>query len=80
MNSFILSAALAVGRPDGVALPDQDAPRYLAKAIYKEAQIDIYVSKLEKKYIKIDDYPVVGYIGFVARLASERRLTLNWRF
>jgi len=80
MNSFILSAALTFGQPVGEILPDRDAPRYIAKAVYKEQGLDKIVSKLEKKYLKLEDYPALGYIGVVVRISTEKRITYRWEF
>lgn len=80
MNSFILAGALTFGQPVGEILPDQDAPRYIAKAIYRQQNLDKVVSRFEKRYLKLDEYPVLGYIGIVARVASERRVTYRWEF
>jgi hypothetical protein len=80
MNSFVLAGALTFGQPVAEVYPDNDAPRYIAKALYREFELDKTVSRLEKKYLKLDDYPVLGYIGIVARIATERRVTYTWRF
>lgn len=80
MNSFILTTALTFGQPIGEILPDQDAPRYIAKAMYRELKLDKTVSKLEKKYLKLDDYPELAYIGVVVRVATEKRVTYTWEF
>lgn len=80
MNSFLLSAALTFGQPVGEILPDQDAPRYIAKALYRELEWDKIVSKLEKKHLKLDKYPELAYIGVVVRVTTEKRITYTWRF
>lgn len=80
MNSFILAGALTFGQPVGEVLPPQDAPRYVAKALYKELELDKTVSDWEKKYLKLDEYPELAYIGIVGRIVTERRITYTWRF
>lgn len=80
MNSFILSLGLTFSQPVGEVLPSNDAPRYIVKALYKELKLDKTVSKLEKKYLKIDQYPKLVYIGIVGRIVTEKRLTYTWRF
>ena len=80
MTAYMMSAFLAVGTPVGIALPDQDAPRYLAKALYRELDLDQPVSHFEKKYIKLDKRPVLAYIGIVARAVTEKRVTYRWEF
>lgn len=80
MNSFLLSAALTFGQPVGEILPDRDAPRYIAKALYRELEWNKKVSKLEKKYLKLDKYPELAYIGVVVRIATEQRISHTWRF
>ena len=80
MTSYILSASLAIGTPSGVALPDRDAIRYAAKAIVRELNWDKKLSKFEKKHIGIDNYPELKYIGIIARIGTERRITWRWEF
>lgn len=80
MNSFILAGALTFGQPVGEILPDQDAPRYIAKALYRELEWDKIVTRLEKKHLKLDKYPELAYIGIVARVVTEKRVTYTWRF
>jgi hypothetical protein len=80
MNSFILAGALTFGQPVAEIYPDEDAPRYIAKAIYEEFDLGKTVSRIEKKYLKLDDYPELIYIGVIGRIVSERRVTYTWRF
>ena len=80
MNSFILSAALTFGQPVGEVLPDQDAPRYFAKALYKQQGLDKRVSKWEKKHLNLAQYPELAYIGIVVRIVTEKRIGHTWRF
>ena len=80
MNSFVLAGALTFGQPVAEILPDQDAPRYIAKALYQELELNKVVSKWEDKYLKVDEYPELIYIGIVGRIATERRVTYTWRF
>jgi len=80
MNSFILAGALTFGQPIGEVLPSKDAPKYIAKALYKQQKLDKIVSRFEKRYLKLDEYPALGYIGIVARVATEKRFTYTWRF
>jgi hypothetical protein len=80
MNSFILAGALTFGQPVAEVIPSNDAPRYIAKALYRELEWDKVVSRIEKKYIKLDDYPALAYIGIVGRIATERRVTYTWAF
>ncbi len=80
VNSFILAGALTFGQPVGQILPDQDAPRYIIKAIYKEYNVDDVVQRLEKKHLPpwLKEYG--GYVGVGIRLATEKRITYTWRF
>jgi len=80
MTTYIMSGFLAIGSPVGTAMHSNEAPRYAAKAIYKELKLDDVVTRIEKRYIKLDDYPVVGYIGVVGRIISEKRVSYTWRF
>lgn len=80
MTAYMMSAFLAVGTPQGMILPDTEAPRYAAKALYKELGLDRSVSHFEKKYIKLDKRPALAYIGVVARVMSEKKITYTWRF
>lgn len=80
MTAYMLSAFLSVGTPEGYFLPDKDAPRYAAKALYMYWGLDKDVSRLEKKYIKIDKRPTLAYIGVVARVVSEKKISYTWRF
>ena len=80
MTAYILSASVAIGSPQGEILPDRDAPRYAAKAIYKHLGLDDDVSEWEKKYIKLDKYPQLKYIGIIGRVVSEKQISWQWRF
>ncbi len=80
MNSFVLAGALTFGQPVGEILPDRDAPRYAAKAIYRQQGLDRIVSKFEKKYLKLDRYPELAYAGVVVRVVTEKRITYRWEF
>lgn len=80
MNNYVLSTFLSIGNPVGVALPQQDAPRYVAKALYRQYEIDTVVSRFEKRYLQLDKYPELAYIGIVVRVASEGRISYEWRF
>lgn len=80
INSFMLAGALTFAQPVHEILPDRDAPRYVLKALYKEAELDKVVYQLEKKYLKLDDYPELAYIGVVVRIGTERRITYRWEF
>ena len=80
MTGYILSASVAIGTPQGEILPDQDAARWAAKAIVKELEWDKMASRFEKKHLKLDKYPELMYIGIIARVASEQRITWRWEF
>lgn len=80
INSFVLTGALTFAQPVAEVYPDEDAPRYIAKALYREFGLDSTVKRFEKKYIKLDRYPELEYIGLVGRIAVERRVTYTWRF
>lgn len=80
VNSFILAGALTFNPPVMEVLPPQDAPRYVAKALYKELELDEKVSQLEKKYIMLDKYPELAYIGVVVRIIQDKRITYTWTF
>ncbi len=80
MNSLILSGFLAIGQPSGQALPDQDASRYAAKALYKQLGLDKSVKRLEKTYVKGDLKKYGGYLGLGIRIATEKRISYTWRF
>lgn len=80
MNSFILSAVLTFGQPVGEILPDRDASRYIAKALYQETKLDKAVSRFEKKYIRLDKYPELVYAGIIVRGITEKRVTYRWEF
>lgn len=78
MTSYILSASVAIGTPQGEILPDRDAARWAAKAIYRQLELDKSVSSWEKKHIKIDKYPELKYIGIIGRVVTEQRITWRW--
>lgn len=80
INSLLLSASLAIGTPDGTTMPTNDAARYAAKAAYKQLELDRVVSNLEKKYINVDQYPELVYIGVIGRICIERRITWTWTY
>lgn len=80
MNSFILSAALTFGQPVGHIYPDQDAPRYIGKALYKEMELDKVVKRLEKRHLPKWAKEYGGYIGLGVRIATEKRITYTWKF
>ena len=80
MTSFIMAGALTMGQPIENIMPPQDAPRYIAKALYKEMALDRVVSKWEDKYLKLDEHPELAYIGVIARIGIEQRVTYEWRF
>lgn len=80
MNSFMLAGALTFGQPIGEVLPPQDAPRYIAKALYKDSELQTVVSKLERHYLPLDKYPEIAYIGIIGRVVVEKRVTWEWRF
>jgi hypothetical protein len=80
MNNYVLSTFLSIGNPVGIALPSEDAPRYVAKAIYREMGLDKSVARFEKKHLKLEKYPELAYIGIVVRIATENRISYEWRF
>ena len=80
VNSFMLAGALTFGQPVAEVMPDQDAPRYVAKAMYRELDLDDVVSEWERKYFDLDDYPELLYIGVIVRIGTERRITWQWEF
>lgn len=80
VTGVFLSAFLNIGAPDGVSMPTSDAPRYAAKALYRELKLDVTMAHIEKKYLKIDDYEYLLYLGVVARVATEQRISYTWRF
>lgn len=80
VNSFILVGALTFGQPVGEMLPDQDAPRYIAKAVYKQYSLDKVVNRIEKRYLPKPVKKYGGYIGIGIRLATEKRFTYTWKF
>jgi hypothetical protein len=80
ISNYVLAAGLTFGQPVGHVLPDQDAPRYAAKALYRQLGVDVMVSNWEQRHLQFDKYPELAYIGIVARIATERRVTYTWRF
>lgn len=80
MNSFILASALTFGQPNGQVLPSQDAPRYIGKALYKELKLDKTLDRIEKKYLQLEKYPELGYVGIGLKIVIEKRFTKEWRF
>lgn len=80
MNSFILAGALTFGQPIGEVLPDQDAPRYIVKAVYLEYNIDDVVQCLEKKHLPKWTKKYGGYVGIGIRIATEKRISYRWEF
>ena len=80
MNSYLLSAALAVNTPTGQGLPDQDAPRYIAKALYREYSLDKIVKRLEKKHVPKGVKKYAPYVGIGIRIATEKQITYRWEF
>lgn len=80
MNSLVLAAYVAIGTPDGHTLPDEDAPRWAAKALYKQMEWDQYVNRLEERYLSKDLKKYGGYGILVVQLATQRRFSHTWRF
>jgi hypothetical protein len=80
MNSYLLAGYLALTPYQAYAGDERDAGKYLAKALYIEYGISGYLSRFEKRYLKFDKYPELSYIGVVARVGIERRITYTWRF
>ena len=80
VNNLILSGFLAIGDPVGVALPDRDAPKYIAKALYREYDLNVVVKRLEKRHLKKEWRKYGGYIGLSIRIATEKRISYEWRF
>lgn len=80
MNNIVLATYLAIGSPNGVTMPDDQAPRYAAKALYKHLEWDQHVNRLEKRYLSKDLKKYGGYVILVTRVATERRVSYTWRF
>jgi hypothetical protein len=80
MNNLILATYLAIGTPQGEILPDQDAPRYAIKAIYKQAELDKAVSRIEKQYLPKPWKKYGGYVILGTTLATQKRISYTWRF
>ena len=80
MNSLVFSALVTFGQPQGEIMPDRDAARFAARAVYKDLEWDKKVSNLEKKYLKLDKYPELSYIGIVVKIATEKRIEHRWEF
>lgn len=80
MNGLVLSAFVSIGTPQGYILPDQDAPRYAAKAIYKELGWDEHVKRIEKRHLPKWAKDYGGYVGLGIRIATEKRVSYTWKF
>lgn len=80
ISNYVLAWGLAFGQPVGEVLPPEDAPRYALKALAKQYEFDDVVSDWEKKYLHIDKYPELAYIGVIGRIVTERRVSYTWRF
>lgn len=80
MTAFIMAGALTMGQPTQDVLPDKDATKYIAKALYSELNLKQTVDHIENKYLKLDRYPELIYIGLIGRVALEKRITWEWRF
>lgn len=80
ISNYVLAWGLSFGQPVGHVLPDSDAPRYVAKAIAKNQGLDKVVSEWEKKYIQLDKYPELAYIGVVGQILTEKRISWEWNF
>ena len=78
VNSLILSMFLSVNTQQG--LPDRDAPKYVAKAVYKELNLDEITKRLEKRYVGNDLRKYGGYAILVTRIVSENKISYNWEF
>lgn len=78
MNSLVLSMFLSVNSPQG--LPDRDAPKYAAKAMYKELNLDEVTRRLEKRLVGKNLREYGGYVILVARVVSENKISYRWEF
>lgn len=78
MNSLILGMFLSVNSPQG--LPDRDASKYAAKAIYKELNLDVITKRLEKRLVGKDLRKYGGYAILVVRVVSDNKISYRWEF
>lgn len=80
MNNLLLATYLAIGTPHGVALPSEDAPRYAAKALYKELELDRYTKRIEKRILKNELTECFGYGILIGKIVTEKRVSYRWEF
>ena len=80
LNVLILSTAIGIGASSGLASERDDAIKALAKATYKEADLDKYVKHLEKKYIPKELKEYGGWITGTTKLVIEKKISGEWTF
>ena len=80
MNSFILSAYVAIAPAQVYANPEQEALKQLTKACYKQFKIDDYVKTLEKKLLSKKLRKYGGYAAVGVRMVAEQKVAYTWTF
>jgi len=80
ISAYAAAAFVSINVQQGQAMPDADAPRYIAKAIVQELELKDIASRFEKKYLKLDKHKELVYIGIIARAIIEQRASYTWRF
>lgn len=76
---FVLSASIGVTQ-FADASEERDALRALAKATYKQTNLDDRVKLLEKKYISPEMKKYGGWASLIIRVATEKRISAEWTF
>ena len=80
LSPFILGIAISLTPGKGNTANEQDAYKSLAKAIYKECDIDDMVKRLEDKYLDEDVKKYGTILINVGKIAVEKKITYEWTF
>lgn len=85
ISAYILSTSIAWGgvashNQPGYADPEREAIRAMGKALYKEADLDEFTKRLEKRYVPdfIKEYGL--WPTLVVKIVTEGRISYEWRF
>lgn len=80
ISAYAAAAFVSINIQQGQAMPDADAPKYIAKAIVHELELKEIASRFEKRYLKLDKHKELVYIGIIARVMIEQKASYTWKF
>lgn len=76
---IILTTAI-VTTPNANGGETRDAVKAVAKATYKETNLDDQIKRLEKRYISKQMRVYGGYVSLVAKIVNDKRISVEWTF